>query len=71
MQQKPKPRAFCAEGIIRVLDSIEAGTVAQMARRRGLDEAAMRKLIHEDAETRASYERKNARAVVAVRVVLL
>lgn len=71
MQQKPKPRAFCAEGNIRLLDMIEAATVAYMAKSRGLDEAGMRKLIHEDQETRASYMRKNARAVASARVVNL
>lgn len=49
-----------------LLDTIEAGTIKYMMTKRGIDEQAMRKLIDKDEETRASYRRKNARAVSAI-----
>lgn len=49
-----------------LLDTLEADTIKYMAGRRQIDEQAMRKLIDKDEETRASYRRKNARAVQAM-----
>ncbi len=60
------PRKLSADQAITVLDEIEGQIVAYMANTRRLNEAAMRKLIHEDAPTRASYERKIARAIAHV-----
>lgn len=45
-----------------ILDQIEAATVQYMSAKRGLTEQAFRLLLTTCAETRASYERKNARA---------
>lgn len=45
-----------------LLDQIEAATVKYMSTKRNLSEQDFRKLLLADAETRASYERKNARA---------
>ncbi len=46
-----------------VLDTLEGATVEYMRTKRNIDEAAMRKLIHEDADIRASYSRKIERMV--------
>lgn len=48
-----------------MLDSIEAITISYMQDRRQIDEAAMRALLLSDADVRASYERKCARAIDA------
>lgn len=49
------------------LDVCDEQTVAYMAMRRKIDEAAMRKLLHKDAEVGASYHRKIARLVEAAK----
>lgn len=46
-----------------ILDAFDTSVVAYMMGRRSIDETAMRQLIHDDQEVRASYLRKVERLV--------
>lgn len=46
-----------------LIDDFETYVVSYMMKRRGLDEAGMRKLIHSDLEVAASYKRKIDRMI--------
>jgi hypothetical protein len=50
------------------LDICDEQTVAYMASRRHIDEAAMRKLLTTDKEVHASYQRKIARLIAAAKL---
>ena len=51
---------------ISALDKIEGAVVDYMSGRRGIDEAAMRKLLDHDADVRASYQCKIKREIAGI-----
>lgn len=65
MKHPTRPILRKGKTLFEVIDQLESGVVAYMAGKRGITEPELRNLITSDAEVRASWMRKNARALAS------